>query len=264
MTGAAPLRVAVVDDEPDARQRVLDLLAAHGDVAVVAECRDGTEAAEVLGALAQGDGIDLVFLDVQMPELDGFEVVAALAEQVGTDRLPAFVFVTAYDDYAMRAFDVSAVDYLLKPYDRERFERALSRGAARARAGTEPALDTLLAHLRDAAQGRARYARRFLVRHDGRLLPVRVEDVDWLDVDGNYVRLHTRSGVHLVRETLSAVEARLDPQLYVRVHRSAIVHVDRIASLEPYFHGEYVITMRDGAKITASRSYSTRLRELLG
>jgi two-component system LytT family response regulator len=174
------------------------------------------------------------------------------------------VFVTAYDDYAMRAFDVSAVDYLLKPYDRERFERALARGAARAREGAEPALDTLLAHLREAAGARGSYARRFLVRTNGRLVPVRVEDVDWLDVDGNYVRLHTRGAVQLVRDTLAAVEARLDPQLFVRVHRSAIVHVDRIASLEPYFHGEYVITMRDGGKITASRSYSARLRELLG
>jgi two-component system LytT family response regulator len=261
---APSLRVAVVDDEPDARQRVVGLLATHDDVTIVAECRDGAEAAETLGSLAHRGGVDLVFLDVQMPELDGFDVVAALADQVGAERLPAFVFVTAYDDYAMRAFDVSAVDYLLKPYDRERFERALARGVARARAGTEPGLGTLLTHLREAARGHAQYARRFIVRSNGRLFPVRVDEVDWLDVDGNYVRLHTKAGVHLLRDTLSAVETRLDPELFVRVHRSAIVQVDRIAALEPYFHGEYVITMRDGSKITASRSYSARLRELLG
>jgi two-component system LytT family response regulator len=257
------LRVAVVDDEPDARQRVLDLLASHDDVTVVAACRDGAEAAETLGALVLRDGVDLVFLDVQMPELDGFDVVQALADQVGSDRLPAVVFVTAYDDYAMRAFDVSAVDYLLKPYDRERFERALARGASRA-AGTEAAVRALLTHLNDGGTAREQYARRFVVRANGRLFPVRVDDVDWLDVDGNYVRLHTRAGVHLVRETLSAVEARLDPKVFARVHRSAIVQFDRIASLEPYFHGEYVITMKDGSKLTASRSYSVRLRALLG
>ena len=261
---ATKLRIAVVDDEPDARQRVVALLAAHDDVTVVAECRDGAEAAETLGALARRREVDLVFLDVQMPELDGFEVVETLSAEVGAERLPAFVFVTAYDSYAMRAFDVSAVDYLLKPFDRERFDRALARGVARARAGVEPALDTLLAQLREAAGGVARYARRFIVRVNGRLVPIRVEDVDWLDVEGNYVQLHTRAGVHPVRETLSAVEARLDPALFARVHRSAMVQVDRIASLEPYFHGEYVITMRDGAKLTASRSYSARLRDLLG
>jgi two-component system, LytTR family, response regulator len=263
VSATARLRVAVVDDEPDARARVLGLLADHENVTVVAECRDGAEAAETLGALLARDGLDLLFLDVQMPELDGFEVLAALAEQVGSDKLPAVVFVTAFDDYAMRAFDVSAVDYLLKPFDRDRFERALARGSTRASGGA-PALHALLAHLRDAPAERGRYARRLIVRADGRLFPIRVEEVTRLDVDGNYVRLHTRAGAYQVRDTLSAVEARLDPALFVRVHRSAIVQVDCIASLEPYFHGEYVITMRDGAKLTASRSYATRLRALLG
>ena len=264
MTAAPPLRVAVVDDEPDARERVLGLLAAHDDVVVVAECRDGAEAAETLGALLHRGGVDLVFLDVQMPELDGFEVLAALAEQVGSAHLPAVVFVTAFDDYAIRAFDASAVDYLLKPYDRERFERALSRGSSRVGSGAAPAIHALLTHLRDVPAVHGRYARRFVVRADGRLFPIRVEEIEWFDVDGNYVRLHTRAGAYPLRDTLSAVESRLDPAVFVRVHRSAIVQVDRIASLEPYFHGEYVITMRDGAKLTASRSYAMRLRTLLG
>jgi len=260
----ARLRVAIVDDEPDARERLATLLAAHGDVDIVAQCRDGAEAADVLGALLQGDGLDLVFLDVQMPELDGFMVLEALADLVGADHLPAVVFVTAYDDYALRAFDVSAVDYLLKPFDAARFERALARGRA-----ITPALDggagvhTLLAHLRDAVTARnGAFARRLAVRAEGKVYLIRSEDVDWIDVDGNYVRLHTRTGAHPMRETLAALEARLDPEMFVRIHRSAIVHIDRIASMEPYFHGEYVVTMRDGTKLTASRSYADRLRAL--
>jgi two-component system LytT family response regulator len=266
------IRAAVVDDEPDARQRLRTLLAEHGDIDVVAECRDGAEAARVLNALVTDGGVDLVFLDVQMPELDGFEVLAFLAAEHDEARLPAVVFVTAFDDYAIQAFDASAVDYLLKPYDRERFERALARGVARASATPavttaerDPAsLRALLAQLRQlVGRSHARYARRFVARTGSKLVLVHAGDVDWIDVDGNYVRLHTRSGVHHLRDTLGAVEARLDPSVFVRVHRSVIVHLDRIASLEPYFHGEYVITMRDGTKVTASRSHAAQLRARL-
>ncbi|MDB4892989.1 MAG: LytTr DNA-binding region [Gemmatimonadetes bacterium] len=261
---ATRLRVAIVDDEPDARERLATLLVAHTDVDVVAQCRDGVEAAEVLGALLQGDGLDLVFLDVQMPELDGFMVLEALADLVGADGLPAVVFVTAYDDYALRAFDVSAVDFLLKPFDAARFERALARGRATSRTREGGAgVHALLAHLRNAATApNGAYAKRLAVRADGKVYLVRTEDVEWIDVDGNYVRLHTRAGMHPMRETLAALEARLDPELFVRIHRSAIVHIDRIGSMEPYFHGEYVVTMRDGTKLTASRSYADRLRAL--
>lgn len=267
MTASAPVRVAVVDDEPDARERLRMLLAAEPAVRLVAECRDGAEAVETLAALAP----DLVFLDVQMPELDGFGVLAALADALGPDRLPAVVFVTAYDEYALRAFDVSAADYLLKPFDRARFDRALERGLARARAGggvrgvVREELRALLEHLRGAdAAPAGPFAERFAVRAGGRVHFVRTADVDWLDVDGNYVQLHAGGRVHLVRGPLGAVEARLDPAAFVRVHRSAIVRVDRIASLEPYFHGEYVVTMRDGSRLTSSRTYSARLRALLG
>jgi two-component system, LytTR family, response regulator len=282
---APPVRVAIVDDEPAARERLRMLLAEAPGVSVVAECGDGADAVATLAALAPP--AELLFLDVQMPELDGFGVLAALADLLGAERLPAVVFVTAYDEYALRAFDVSAVDYLLKPFDRARFARALARGVARARAAVAPRegardgvreavraelrgelrgelreeLRALLAHVRrpDAA-----YAERFAVRAAGRVYFVRAADVDWLDVEGNYVRLHVGGKVHVVRGPLGAVEARLDPAAFVRVHRSAIVRVDRIASLEPYFHGEYVVTLRDGSRLTSSRSYSAGLRALLG
>ncbi len=249
-------RVIVVDDEPLARERLRTLLASHEEFELVAECGDGEEAVVAIHRHAP----DLVFLDVQMPEVDGFGVLRMLDES----RLPEVVFVTAFDAYALRAFDVNAVDYLLKPFDRARFERALARAsdALRARTNGEPSaqLASLLAQLR-TDRGRAG---RFVVRSGSKLHFVREDDVDWIDAQGNYVRLHAQGREHLVRETMAGVEARLDASRFVRVHRSAIVNIERIVSLEPYFHGEYVLTMKDGAKLTSSRTYSGRLRELLG
>jgi two-component system LytT family response regulator len=255
----APVRVAVVDDEPDARDRLRALLAESPDVRVVAECVDGADALRTLTERSAADAPELVFLDVQMPELDGFAVLEAMAD--ASAALPAVVFVTAYDAYALKAFDVSAADYLLKPFDRARFERALARGVAKARAARQAPPDDLRALLALVRRGQA--AERFVVRRGGRLYFVRAEDVEWADAEGNYVRLHAGGATHLVRDTLSGVEARLDAERFVRVHRSAIVNIDCVASLEPYFHGEYVVTMRDGTKLTSSRTYSARLRALL-
>lgn len=268
----APVRVAIVDDEPDARERLRALLTSRDDVQVVAECVDGSDAVRVLGERADAATVaELLFLDVQMPELDGFAVLEALADTLGADAVPAVVFVTAFDEYALQAFDVSAADYLLKPYDRARFAQALERGVARARAARPAGGDEVRALLslvrderaRDEERLGGRFAERFVVRRGRRLFFVRVPDVEWLEADGNYVRLHVSGGTHLVRDTLGGVESRLDPARFVRVHRSAIVNLDRIASLEPYFHGEYVVIMRDGTKLTSSRTYSARLRALL-
>jgi two-component system LytT family response regulator len=270
--GDAPVRVAIVDDEPEARERLRALLAESPDARLVATCVDGADAVRTLSALAgTADAAELVFLDVQMPELDGFAVIEALADLSDAERVPVVVFVTAFDAYALQAFDVSAADYLLKPFDRARFARALGRGVERARAARAlsaraPGEDVraLLALVRGDAEARAaRRAERFVVRRGGKLYFVRAAEVDWLDAEGNYVRLHVGGATHLVRDTLGGVEARLDPERFVRVHRSAIVNVDRIAALEPYFHGEYVVTMRDGARITSSRTYSAKLRALL-
>ena len=249
------IRVVIVDDEPLARERIRTMLEGRGDLRIVAECGDGEKAVELL----RREKPDLVFLDVQIPEFDGFAVLEAL----GSEPLPVIVFVTAFDEYAIRAFDVSAVDYLLKPFDRDRFEKALDRARDRlARAPVGDADRELRAFI---AQLRAEhaYTTRFVVRSEGKLSFVRAQDVDWIDAAGNYVRLHAGGKAHLLRETMKAVESRLNPETFLRVHRSAIVNVDRIVSLEPYFHGEYVVTMRDGAKLTSSRSHSARLRDLL-
>ena len=263
----APVRAIIADDEPLARERLRYLLAERGGITVVAECGTGEEVVAAVGR----DLPDLLFLDVQMPELDGFGALEVLSETLTLRRMPNVVFVTAFDDYALRAFDVNAVDYLLKPFDRKRFDTAVTR--ALARIGDEHGeLRSLLAQLRsereemrDAAHEASRQSpARFVVRSGGKLHLVRADDVDWIDAEGNYVRLHVNGKSHLVRDRMKAVEERLDPARFMRVHRSVIVNVDRIASLEPYFHGEYVVTMRDGARVTSSRTHSARLRKLLG
>ncbi len=246
------MRVVLADDEPLARERLRTLLAARTDCILAGESADGADAVAVIAA----ERPDLVLLDVQMPELDGFEVLEALPP----DLRPAIVFVTAYDEYAVRAFDVSAVDYLLKPVEPARFTAALDRAAARrGPTAAGPDFSALLAEVR-ALRGPAR---RFVVRDGHRIRFIATDDVDWIDAAGNYVRLHVAGHSHLLRETMKSVEARLDPERFVRVHRSAIVNLERVVSMEPYFHGEYVLTLRDGTRLNSSRSQGARLRALV-
>jgi two-component system LytT family response regulator len=248
-------RVVIVDDEPLAREKLRTLLEGRAGYELVAECGDGAAAVEAIDALEP----DLVFLDVEMPGLDGFGVLEALEHE------PYVVFVTAYDRYALRAFEVRALDYLLKPFHRARFEEALARVEERRRdrsAATPEewtAIRALLGELR-AERG---YAARLVVRTGQKITFVATADVDWIEADGNYARLHAGTRDYLLRETMKKVEARLDPRRFLRIHRSAIVNLDRIASVEPYFHGEYIVTLTGGRRITASRTHSARLRELI-
>ncbi len=248
------LRVVLADDEPLVRERLRALVSARGDCTLVAECVDGAEAVSVI----ERERPDLALLDVQMPELDGFEVLDALGEE---DR-PAVIFVTAYDEYAVRAFEVNAVDYLLKPLEAGRFNAAIDRVARRPgspRAASDPQLQALLDELRR----KRGLATRLVVRDGHRVSFVPIADIDWIDASGNYARVHAAGRAHLLRETLKSLETRLDPERFVRVHRSAIVNIERIVAMEPYFHGEFVLTLRDGTKVTSSRTCSGRLREML-
>ncbi|HEU4452316.1 MAG TPA: LytTR family DNA-binding domain-containing protein [Longimicrobium sp.] len=247
------IRALIVDDEPPARRRLRALLSAEADVEVAGECGDGLQAVEQIRALRP----DVVFLDVQMPEAGGFEVV----EAVGPHRMPAVVFVTAYDEFALRAFEVHALDYLLKPYDRERFAATLRH--VRARLGGAAELAPRLLSLLDETRARPAYLERIPVRSGSRIQLVPVAELDYLQADDNYVRLHTGGRSHLVRETLGAMEARLDPERFLRVHRSLVVNLSRITELEPLFSGEYVLTLRDGTRLTTGRSYRARLQEAL-
>ena len=250
------IRTLIVDDEPIARERLRALLVAEAAVEIVGECRDGNEAV----AAIRRERPDLVFLDVQIPELDGFGVVKALE----SERLPAVVFVTAYDQYALQAFEVHAVDYLLKPFDEERFRLALGRARKTVEAQLGDGVnDRLLALLKDL-KPEPQFLERFVVRSSGRLFFLRTDEIDWVESSGNYVCLHAGKESHLVRETMSALESRLDPTQFIRIHRTAIVRIDQIKELYPLFHGEYEVALRDGTRLTFSRSYRDRLQSLLG
>lgn len=246
------LRVLVVDDEAPARRRIRRLLAADPQIAVVGECGDGASAVtEILAARP-----DLVFLDVQMPERDGFAVVRALPP----GALPAILFVTAHDQYALEAFDVHAVDYLLKPFTVERFRTALARARERIEKRTA---DAGLANLAETLRTRPAYLSRVPVRTGGRTVFVDLAAVDWLEAADNYVRLQVRQREYLVRETLASLEAQIDPDRFVRIHRSVIVQVDRIAELRPTSHGDAEVTLRDGTRLAVSRTCRERLSTAL-
>jgi two-component system, LytTR family, response regulator len=245
-------RVVVADDEPLARTRLRTMLARHEGYEIVAECRDGDETVQALAA----DPPDLLFLDVKMPALDGFEVLEAIDDVA---RPPAIVFVTAFADRAVAAFDESAADFLLKPYDVERFDRAMLRVDERLRGA--PIDTSAVRKVLESIQPRS-HAERFLVRGPSHLYFVRASEVEWVDAAANYVRLHAGGRVHFVRGTVKSIEARLPPDKFVRVHRSLIVNLEFVKRLEPSEHGEYVITMQDGARIRSSRTYNAQLRSV--
>lgn len=250
------IRTLIVDDEPLARRRLRDLLEPEADFELAGEASDGRQAVAALRSLRP----DLVFLDVQMPLLDGFGVV----EEVGADALPALIFVTAYDRFALQAFEVHALDYLLKPFDRDRFRKALERARAQLRR-EEPAdlPRRLLALLNDVRPG-ASSPERLVIKAEGRVSFVRVDELDWVEAAGNYIRLHAGKNTFMLRETMSHLEARLDPRRFVRIHRSIIVNVERIREIQPAFHGDSVAVLRDGTELTLSRSYRDRFQEFLG
>jgi two-component system LytT family response regulator len=261
---ARRIRALIVDDEPLARRGVRARLDREEDFDVVGEAASGREAVRVIAELAP----DLVFLDVQMPGLDGFGVV----EAVGPDRMPVTIFLTAYDQHALRAFDADALDYLLKPIDDERFAQALARARRRIEERRGSALGRKLAAVlaevgpvkaataEEPPEARnARTVERFLIKSGGRMHVVPVEEVDWFEAAADYVRLHVGEKTHLLRETMGAIEAQLDAQRFARIHRSTIVNLERIRELQPYFNREYIVVLKDGTKLKLSRSYRERL-----
>jgi two-component system LytT family response regulator len=250
------LRALIADDEPLARERIAGLLQGEPDIEVVGECPDGTKTVAAIQQLSP----DLVFLDVQMPGATGFDVVQA----VRPDRMPIVVFVTAYDKYALKAFDVHALDYLLKPFDRDRFQKALQRAREQVeRQQTGDLGRRLLALVHDLKPANQRLDR-LVIKSGGRVFFLRTDEIDWIEAAGNYVRLHLGSDSHLFRETMTALEGRLDPQRFFRIHRSRIVNIERVQELQPWFNGEYAVLLRNGTKLTLSRGYREKLQERLG
>jgi two-component system LytT family response regulator len=249
------IRALIVDDEPLARRRIRSLLTGKQEIDVIAEADDGLAAI----AAITGQSPDLVFLDIQMPEVDGFEVI----RQVGIERMPQIIFVTAYDEYAVKAFEVHAVDYLLKPFDPDRFHQALERACRQIRLRATGKIGGSLDRLLNELDTQAARRDRFVIKAGGQITMVPVLEVDWVESAGNYVTLWCGRHRHLLRETMANIETRLKPAGFARIHRTAIVNVDRIANLKPHFHGDHIVELKDGTKLMLSRRYRSALGHLL-
>jgi two-component system, LytTR family, response regulator len=260
------IKVLIVDDEPLARDKIRGMLKGKEDIEIVGEAGNGKEA---VAAIRKHEP-DLLFLDVQMPEMDGFGVL----QTIGPNLLPMVVFVTAYDRYALQAFEVYALDYLLKPFDRERFDKALARARSQLdqekRQDLTQGLQALMDELTRIRQGAPsakpgpKYLERLAIKASGRIFFLRTQEIDHIESEGNYVRVHAGKESHLIREAMSVLETQLDPKKFLRIHRCTIVNVDRIQELQPWFHGEYRVILRNGVQLTLSRSYREKLREFLG
>lgn len=255
------IRCLIVDDEPLGRDRISALLKAIPDAEVVGECETGPDALRAI----QEHSPDLLFLDVQMPAMDGFSVLASLP----SEKVPAVIFVTAYNEYAIKAFQVHAQDYLLKPFDPDRFYDAFRHAASRIREGRRTDATTAVSVLdeiereRGGGAGGAQPRDRVPIKSAGRVFFLDVDDIDWVEAADNYVKVHAKGETHVVRQTLQRMEEWLSPKRFVRIHRSTIVNVARIREIQPWFGGEYVVLLRDGTKVSTSRRYRPRLEVLM-
>jgi len=249
------IRVLIVDDEPPARELIATLLREDPDVEVAGECANGRSAVAAIERLSP----DLVFLDVQMPGLDGFGVLSALP----MERWPLIVFVTAYDKHAVRAFEVHALDYLLKPFEYDRLRQAVQRARAELQQSDDTLSQTRLLALLEDIQQRSQNWDRLAVRDSRRITFFKPEEIDWIETEGNYVRLHVGGKSHLLRQTMNTAEARLGSKKFLRISRSTLVNLERVKEWEPLFHGDSLLTLEDGTRLTVSRIYREGLDRLM-
>ena len=257
---SAKIKTLIVDDEPLARRNLRLLLEKDPQIEILDECRDGREAVKAINALSP----DLIFLDIQMPEMDGFDVLA----RVGPERIQAIIFVTAFDQYALKAFDVHALDYLLKPFDDERFAHALQRAKSQIETREIDRLSKRLLNLLEEREGAGskpppHYLTRLTIKIAGRVVLLKIDDIDFIEADGNYAKLHVGSKAHLLREKMHDLEVQLDPAKFVRIHRSVIVNLDRIKEMHPHFNGDYIVVLEDGRKLRLSRTRRENLEARL-
>src|SRR5688500_16692517 len=249
------IRALIVDDEPLAREGLRLHLNEHPDVEVMGECGDGATAVIAIRDLEP----DLVFLDIQMAGLDGFGVLRAIA----TDVMPVIVFVTAYDEFALQAFDAHAIDYLLKPLDPERLETALERVRNQLHGKSRRERDDRVLSLLAQVGGNSRYIERLVTRTDGKIRIIRVDDIDYIEAAGNYAKIHVTGKMHLVREGMNSLESKLDSGRFLRIHRPVIVRIDRIKELESLYQGDYVVVLHDGTRLTTGRKYRDAIQEFI-
>jgi two-component system, LytTR family, response regulator len=249
------IRTIIADDEILARKKLRVLLSSESGLDVVAECRDGKQTI----AAVQTYKPDLLLLDIQMPDLDGFQVL----DQISSDRMPVVIFTTAYDHYAIRAFEAHALDYLLKPFNQERLHHALERVKAELLKSHEQNLKARILDLLSEAKPESQQLRRLVIRTAGRVVFLDLDEVDWIEAAANYVKLHVGKDSFLLREGIGHISARLDPEHFVRIHRSSIVNVSRIRELQPCDSGEYIAVLRDGKELSCSRGCRPQLQRLI-
>jgi two-component system, LytTR family, response regulator len=256
VTNATSIRALVIDDEPLARDMIREMLEGDSEVEIIGECANGREAVDAIRSLSP----DLIFLDIQMPELGGFEVLECLKGET----VPYIIFATAYDQYAVRAFEVHALDYLLKPFDRERFEAAWKRAKGLIREDRFNQRDQHILALLEELKAGPRYLERLVIKTEGRVFFLDIDDIHCIESEGNYVRVYNGKKTYLLRETISGLESQLDPKKFLRIHRSSIVRIDKIRELQPWFHGEYHVVLENGKQLTLSRNYRSNLQEAVG
>ncbi len=251
------IRAIIIDDEPLAREKVQLFAASEPDIEIVDVCTNGHEAISSFNTYKP----DLLFLDIQMPELNGFEVL----QQLPTNPLPGIIFITAYDEFALRAFEFHALDYLLKPYDRERFQKSVAHARATLRSTTETETTTQqIKLLLNSIQQNSNKLERLIVKTNGRIIFLRIEEIDWMEAAGNYVKLHVGNETHLIRETMNGLEQQLNPLKFIRIHRSTIINIEKIKELEPYFNGEYKVILSNNIQLILSRNYRENFTTVLG
>lgn len=250
------IRVCIIDDEPIACRRIERLLTEDQEIEIICVCNDGESAVESIEKLNP----DLIFLDIQMPEMNGFEVLKSL----NIELMPHVIFVTAYDRYAIQAFEVHALDYLLKPFDKKRFHQALKRAKAQVLQDQERSSNRELVALLKEMKSQSHYLERLIIKSKGRVSFLKTEEIDWIEAQGKYVMIHAGEEAHLIRDAMNNLETELDPKKFVRIHKSAIVNIDQIKELHPLVHGDFRVILRDSTELTISRRYREKVDELLG
>lgn len=249
------IRALIIEDEPVARKRMKRLLAGDSEIEIIGECADGREAVAAIQKLKP----DLIFLDIQIPEFDGFDVLKAIK----SEQMPFVIFVTAFDKYAIKAFEFHALDYLLKPFEPERLQSSLDRVKKQIQQKNNGDLENRLRSLLEDVKSEPKYQERLAIKSGGDILFLKTDEIDWIEPAGNYLRLHVGKESHLLRETLGGLESRLDPKKFVRIQRSIIVNATRIKKLHPLFRGEYVVVLQNGIRLTTTQGYRDKLSGLI-
>ncbi|RJP35186.1 MAG: DNA-binding response regulator [Candidatus Omnitrophota bacterium] len=250
------IRALIIDDEPLARKKIRTFLDTHPEIEITAECENGVEAVRII----QEWNPDLIFLDIQMPELDGFGLIRV----IGAENMPAIIFVTAFDQYAIQAFESHAVDYLLKPFNQKRFHAAVERAIDSIQLKRTKAVNQRLIDLLAEMEGQKKSVDRIVVKTSSRILFVKTEDIDWIGASGNYLEIHSGKNMYLIRETMNHIEQKLDPARFLRIHRSTIVNLDRVIELQADTNGDYVVIMQNGITLTMSRSHREKMNKRIG